>query len=65
MHFSIFNLKFSNTYKNQEKYDKKLDQILSYVVKTLFQKIDRLIAPYNFTAIFNQMTFNFLIAHNP
>jgi hypothetical protein len=38
MHFSIFNLKFSNTYKNQEKYDKKLDQILSYVVKTLFQK---------------------------
>jgi hypothetical protein len=23
MHFSIFNLKFSNTYKNQEKYDKK------------------------------------------
>jgi hypothetical protein len=35
--FSIFNLIFSNIHKNKEKYDKKLDQILIYVVKTLFQ----------------------------
>jgi hypothetical protein len=34
--FSIFKLKFSNIHKKSGKYDTKLDQILSYVVKTLF-----------------------------
>ncbi len=35
--FFYFNLNFSNIHKNQEKNDKKLDQILRYMVNTLFQ----------------------------
>jgi hypothetical protein len=64
MHFSIFNLTFSNTYKNQEKYDKKTGSNFKLCGEDIIPKIDCLIAPYNFTVIFNQMTFNFLIAHN-
>jgi hypothetical protein len=38
--FSIFNLNFLNIHqKNKEFFDKKLDQILSYVIKTLFQNL--------------------------
>jgi hypothetical protein len=31
----------------------------------IISKFDRLIAPYSFISIFNQMTFSFLTAHNP
>jgi hypothetical protein len=30
----------------------------------IIPKFDRLIAPYSFIAVFNQMAFSFLIAHN-
>jgi hypothetical protein len=30
----------------------------------IITKFDRLVAPYNFTAVFNQTTFSFLTSHN-